>query len=65
MGVFAATYLCTTYLNINVVTHMFGKWEREKGEPLTPRPSVSLACCDIWHLHGSTDNCCEVQNCPV
>lgn len=36
------------------------------GGTLDPqKPSVSLALCDIWHLHGSPDKRCELQNGPA
>lgn len=44
---------CNSY-----VGHVGGR----RGGALTPEPSVSLARRDIRHLHGWTDNCCELQN---
>lgn len=68
VGVIVATYICITYHHINVVAHMFDTWvaaEGGGGDSWPRQPSVSLAWGDIWHLHGSTDNCCELQNGPA
>lgn len=64
VGVLVGTYICITYHHINAVTHIFDMWAG-RGNLWSPNLLFLWPLSDIWHLHGSTDNCCELQNGPA